>query len=265
MANLTVVVLGASGYSSSIGKKSTSTDITLYDLKKGDITLTLIEPDRYPERLAPLFFAVSEVQKAVVIIDELNSTLGESLVMLQCCGIKSGYFVLRNYIPKEKVEPLIKNTILENYEFVVDDPVLLREKLLIDAAQQKPTESASGIVPVDHAFNVKGVGVVVLGVVISGKIAKHDSLKALPSSKIAQVRSIQKHDDDFDTAVEGDRVGLAIKNVDVDDVGRGVVLTNDPVVKTSKVLNVKASLIKYWAAPLKEGMVVHIGHWMQVL
>jgi len=31
------------------------------------------------------------------------------------------------------------------------------------------------------------------------------------------------------------------------------------------VLNVKASLIKYWAAPLKEGMVVHIGHWMQVL
>jgi hypothetical protein len=27
----------------------------------------------------------------------------------------------------------------------------------------------------------------------------------------------------------------------------------------------KAELIKYWPSPLKEGMVVHIGHWMQMI
>jgi len=265
MSNLTIAVVGAQGYSGTIGKKGTSTDITLYDVKKGEDTLTLIEPNRYPERLAPLFFAVSEAQKAIVVVDELNATLGESLVMLQCCSISSGYFVLRNYIPKEKIEPIIKGTILEKYEFIADDPNLIREKLFAEAAQQTPVEASTGIIPVDHAFNVKGVGVVVLGVLVNGGVAKHANLKVLPGTKTAQVRSIQKHDDDFDTAIEGDRVGLALKNVDVADVDRGVVLTNDSTVKTSKAIKAKASLVKYWSMPLKEGMVVHVGHWMQFL
>jgi selenocysteine-specific translation elongation factor len=265
MGNLMVAVVGAQGFSSAIAKKGTSTDITLYNLKKGEDTLTLVEPNRYPERLAPLFFAASEAQKAVVVVDELSATLGESLVMLQCCGINSGYFILRNYIPKEKIQPLIKGTSLENFEFLPDDANVLREKLFNDAAQQKPTEAPTGSVPVDHAFNVKGVGVVVLGVVINGGVAKHAALKALPGTKTAQVRSIQKHDDDFDAAVEGDRVGLAVKNVDVSDVDRGVVLTNDLAIKTSKTLKTKASLVKYWQTPLKAGMVMHVGHWMQFL
>ncbi len=265
MGNLTVAVVGAQGYSSTIAKKGTSTDITLYNLKKGEDTLTLIEPNRYPERLAPLFFSASEAKAAIVVVDELSATLGESLVMLQCCGISNGYFILRNYIPKEKIEPLIKGTILEKYEFVADDPNFIREKLFAVAAQQKSAEATIGTVPVDHAFNVKGVGVVVLGVVISGGIAKHAQLKVLPGTKTAQVRSIQKHDEEYDTSVEGDRVGLAVKNIDVADVDRGVVLTNDPVVKTSKLLKAKASLVKYWQTPLKEGMVIHVGHWMQFL
>jgi len=65
MGNITVAVLGASGYSSNIAKKGTSTDITLYDLKKGETTVTLIEPTRYPERLAPLFYACALATKAL--------------------------------------------------------------------------------------------------------------------------------------------------------------------------------------------------------
>jgi selenocysteine-specific translation elongation factor len=265
MGNLMVAVLGVSGYASTIAKKGTSTDITLYNLKKGEDTVTLIEPTRYPERLAPLFYATSEAKKAVVVVDELSAGLGESIVMLQCCGISSGYFVLRNYLPEEKLAPIIKGTILETYEFLQDDPNILREKLLNDAAQLKGASSAVGTVPVDHAFNVKGVGVVILGVVVNGGIAKHDALNVFPGGKKAQVRSIQKHDEDFDTAFEGDRVGLALKNVEVEDVDRGVVLTTDPTVKTSKNLKVSASIVKYWQTPLKADMVLHMGHWMQFL
>ena len=265
MGNLIVAVIGVAGYAGGLAKKGTATDITLYNLKKGEDTVTLIEPTRYPERLAPLFYAASEATKAVVVVDELNAMLGESLVMLQCCGVSSGYFVLRNYLPKEKIDPIIKGTILEKYEFLSDDINALREKLLIDAAQQKPTTAAAGTVPVDHAFNVKGVGVVVLGVVVNGGIAKHDSLNVLPGGKKAQVRSIQKHDEDFDTAVEGDRVGLALKNVEVEDVDRGAVLTTDPIIKASKNFKAKASLVKYWQTPIKAEMVLHIGHWMQFL
>jgi selenocysteine-specific translation elongation factor len=265
MGNLLVAVLGVPGYASAVAKKGTSTDITLYNLKKGEDTVTLMEATRYPERLAPLFYAASEAKAAVVVVDELNATLGESLVMLQCCGVGSGYFILRNFVPKEKILQITKGTILEKFEFLPDDGNVLRERLLKDASEQKSAEGQVGTVPVDHAFNVKGVGVVVLGVVMHGGVLKHAVMKALPGVKTAQVRSIQKHDEEFDSAVEGDRVGFAVKNVEVEDVDRGTVLTTDPAVKASKELKTEASLVKYWPSPLKAGMVVHVGHWMQFL
>lgn len=269
MGNITVAVLGNQDYSSNLGKKGTTTDITLYNLKKGEDTVTFIEPTRYPDRLAPLFYACSLAKKAIVVVDELSANLGEALVMLQCCKVESGYFVLRNYIPKEKIEPLVKDTIMEKFEFVTDEPHILKEQLLSDAAKitypQQTEGEVVGTVPVDHSFNVKGVGAVILGVVANGTIQKHVALNVLPGTRTTQPRSIQKHDDEFDSAYEGDRVGLALKNIKVEDVERGTVLTNDPTVKTSKQIESKASLVKYWSAPLKEGMVLHVGHWMQIL
>lgn len=270
MGNITVAVLGALGYGNNLGKKGTSTDITLYNLKKGEDTVTFIEPTRYPERLAPLFFAVSLAKKAIVVVDEINATFGECLVMLQCSDIKSGYLILRNYIPKEKIEPLIKGTSLEKFEIINDDPAFLREQLLAEASQQKAAEipvgqQLDGTVPVDHAFNVKGVGTVILGVIVNGIVQKHATLNVLSAAKTAQIRSIQKHDDEFDVASEGDRVGLALKNVEVEDLDRGTVLTNDPSIKTSSKLETHASLVKYWQAPIKPGMVMHIGHWTQFI
>jgi selenocysteine-specific translation elongation factor len=270
MGNITVAILGAQDYGNNLGKKGTATDITLFNLKRGENTVTFIEPTRYPERLAPLFYAVSLAKKAIVVVDEVNATLGECLVMLQCLDIKSGYIVLRNYIPKEKIQMLIKGTSLENFEIMNDDPNQIRESLLNEAAQQKIAEApagkqAVGTVPVDHAFNVKGVGAVVLGIVVYGTVEKHALLNVLPVGKTAQVRSIQKHDDEFDIAWEGDRVGLALKNVEVEDLDRGTVLTNDASIKTATELKTQASLVRYWQEPIKPGMVMHIGHWTQFI
>jgi selenocysteine-specific translation elongation factor len=267
MGNLTVAVLGKQGYSSALGKKGTSTDITLYNIKKGENTVTLIEPTRYPDRLAPLFYACSLAKVAIVVVDELNPKFGEQLVMLQCCRINSGYFVLRKYITQEKIELLVKGTILENYKFVADEPARLKEALIAEATQTATTtdEQRSGTVPVDHAFNVKGVGVVILGLVANGVIQKHNTMNMLPGTKTTQIRSIQKNDENFDSAIEGDRVGLALKNLKVDDVDRGTVLTNDPTVKVSKQIETQANLVKYWSTPIKVGMVLHLGNWMQSL
>jgi selenocysteine-specific translation elongation factor len=270
MGNLTVAILGSQGYGESLGKKGTSTDITLYNLKKGEDTVTFIEPTRYPERLAPLFYATSLAKKAVVIVDDLNATLGECLIMLSCSNVKSGYFILKNYIPREKIDPLIKGTSLEKFEFVEDNPLILKEKLLDEVARKTPTrltecKQSLGAVPVDHSFSVKGVGVVILGLIVYGLISKHDTVKVLPGAKTAQIRSIQKHDDEFDCAYEDDRVGLALKNVEVEDLERGTVLTNDVSVKSVKAIEAKASLVKYWQVPMKNEMVLHLGHWMQFI
>lgn len=268
MGNLVVAILGDSNYAGSLGKKGTATDITLYDLKRGTDSVTFVEPTRYPERLAPLFYAVAMADKALVVVEELNSTFGESLVMLQCSNVNVGYFILRNYLPKEKIEPLIKGTCLEKFEFIDDNPTLLRERFINEAALQEPEndgEEIIGTVTLDHAFNVKGVGTVVLGTVANGSITKHDTMQVLPGGKTTQVRSIQKQDDEFESAYEGERVGLALKNVEVEELDRGTVLTTDPAVKSSKLLDTHASLVKYWPARIKTGMILHLGHWMQFI
>jgi selenocysteine-specific translation elongation factor len=269
MANLNVAVLGQPGYSESLGKKGTSTDITFYNLKKGDATVTFIEPSKYPERLAPLFYAVSTARKAVLVVGDITSAFGEIVVMLHSIGLESGFIVLKNFMQRERVIPLIKGTTVEKFEFVDDNQNEVRERLLGEAerlgSEAPPPTQFHGTVLIDHSFNVKGVGTVALGCVSSGSIRVHESLSVLPGEKSAFIRSIQKHDDDSDWATQGDRVGLAIKDVAVEDLERGTVLTSGSPIKSALTVNADAELSKYWANPLKIGMVLHLGHWMQFL
>jgi selenocysteine-specific translation elongation factor len=160
--------------------------------------------------------------------------------------------------------------VLEKYEVSAVDTAGLRGSLLEEAGRmayrEKPTAPRTGgAVPVDHAYNVKGVGTVMLGCIPRGMIRRHDMLRVLPTDKTAQVRSIQKHDDEVDAAYPGDRVGLALKCIGAEDLDRGYVLSNDPSLQCSGSITAKAALVKYWPAPIKEGMVLSIGHWMQFL
>jgi len=270
MSNLTVAVLAPPDYARDLGKKGTTSDITFYNLKKGEATVTFVEPTRYPEKLSSLFFAVSMADRVILLVSEINASFGECVLMLHCAGKSAGYLILKNYLSPDQIAPLIKGTVLEHYEAIEEDMVGLREKMLGIAMKQtahrKSHDTAGkGIVPVDAHFNVKGVGVVVLATVVQGMIRKHETLTLLPGGKTAQIRSIQKHDDDAESAVSGDRVGLALKNIEPEDLDRGFVLTSDPEVRSATTVTGKARLVQYWPAPLREGMVLYAGHWMQFL
>ncbi len=265
MTNLNVVVLGPPGFSKDIGKIGTNTDITFYNHKKGETTLTLIEPSRYPEKFSSLFFAVSLGDIAVLVIEEITAVLGECIIMLDCAGIGQGYLILRNYLDKDQIAPLIKGTVLEGYEIVSDDTNLLRERLLHDAEERKLPEGGEGIIPVDHHFNVKGIGTVILGSVVAGTIHKHDQVRVYPTTMTATVRSIQKHDDDAQDAVTGDRVGLALKGIDAEMLDRGYVLAPEHAVVQTTTITGSLTLIPYWKEPIREQMVLYVGHWMQFL
>lgn len=268
MGNLTVAVIGAPDYAKNLGKKSTVSDVTFFDQKKGDFTITFVEPTKYPEKLAPLFYAASMADVALVIIDQINPVLGECILMLDCVGVKRGYIVLRNFLTPEQIAPFTKETVLENYVLIIDDPVRIRETLMAEAEKLgvdgPPAEKASaGSIPIDHFFDVRGIGTVVLGWVAEGFLRRHDKVKVFPGTMDTEIRSIQKHDDDFDWAVTGDRVGIALKGVEVDRLERGMVLTNESSLKCADKLTSRANLVKYWLNPIKPGMVIHLGHWMQ--
>jgi len=267
VGNLNVAVLGAKDLADKIGKKGTITDVTFFEIKRGNDSVTLVEPSKYPEKLSSLFYSVGMSEFAILAVDKIDASLGESIVMTDLFKIGKGWIILRNYIQKEQLAPLIAGTSLENFTYVDEDHIKMREGLL-DIAQKEaraPGAGTCGSCPVDSHFNVKGVGTVVLGSVIDGYFKKHDKMQVFPIKREVVLKSIQKHDIDADDGSKGDHVGLALRGIESDELDRGYVLTTDPSVKMTKKIVGKAGLIKYWPSPLKEGMVLHIGHWMQMI
>lgn len=267
MGNINVASVGAKGLAGEIGKKGTVTDMAFYEVKDGKDSVTLLEPSKYPERLASLFYSVQMGDFVLLTVDAIDASLGETVVMLDAMGKDKGWIVLRNYIQPEQVKPLIAGTCLEKYELKENDPIALREALVAMAKStvREAGEGSRGSVPIDSHFNVKGVGTVVLGAVSEGWVRVHDKMTVWPIGKEVILRSIQIHDVDAEVGVHGDHVGLALKGVESDELEKGYVASTDPGLKNTKEVEGKVSYVKYWPKPLEQGMVVHVGHWMQVL
>lgn len=267
MGNLNVVVAGSNNFAADVGKKGTVTDMTFFEIKKGTDSVTLIEPTKYPDKLSSLFYAVSMAEYAILVVEKIDNFLGETIVMIDSLGIDKGWIVLRNYIQPEQLKPLLAGTCLAGYQPLEDDAIATREMLIELACNTKKTagDGTCGSCPIDSHFNVKGVGTVVLGSVIDGYFKVHDKMQIFPLKREVILKSIQKHDVDAQDGIKGDHVGLALRGIESDELDRGFVATTDPSVKMSKKVSVKANLVKFWPNPIKEGMVMHIGHWMQMV
>ena len=85
---------------------------------------------------------------------------------------------------------------------------------------------------VDRTYNVTGVGTVASGTVKNGTVEKGDTVYLGPtpdgSFREAEVRSIEMHYHRVDRAEPGNIVGIALKNVDDEDVERGMLLASEP-------------------------------------
>lgn len=267
MSNFNVAFFGAK-VAPEIGNiKGNVSDITFYELKKSGDSVTMIEPTRYPESVAPLFYAAEMSEFAILVVDEIDATIGESIVMLDTVGIENGWIILRNYLQPEQIKPLLEGTVLENYEFKEYDPIELRESLMEMALELKrePGEGSRGICPVNSHFNVTGVGTVALGYVADGYVRKHAKMKVLPLGKEVTLRSIQKYSLNFDSATVGDHLGMALRGIESDDLDRGFVVTDDEDVTMTTKFTGKVKTVKFWKEPLRDGMVMHLGHWRQMI
>ena len=75
--------------------------------------------------------------------------------------------------------------------------------------------------PVDRVFPLKGIGTVVTGTLWRGEIRAGDALVVEPGGARTVVRSVQVHDHEAAVARAGSRVGVNLRGLDRDAVGRG--------------------------------------------
>src|SRR5215212_2381636 len=110
------------------------------------------------------------------------------------------------------------------------------EELLValDTLAADPPDGRSGgltRLPVDRAFVLKGIGVVVTGTLWSGEIQPGDTLHTA-SGHHPRVRSIQNHGRPAEIAYAGARTALDLAGIEISQIEAGDVLLSRPVPET---------------------------------
>ncbi len=127
----------------------------------------------------------------------------------------------------------------------------LRAALTV-AALAVPARSESDVfrLPVDRAFTVRGTGTVVTGTVWSGTLARDAMVRLFPLGVLARVRGLHAHGRAVDLVRAGERAGVALAGVELDQVGRGAVLVQGDAWRSSRVLRGDLSLLPGTSATL---------------
>ena len=250
------VVLGKQDIASDFGKKGTETDLTLYDRKESDVIKTWVTPSGFPDKIQPLLQAINLAEYVIFHVDKLDKFTGEQIIALDSLKKEKGILSHTFDVDESKLDAMIKGTIVEKYAKVDQDKIKEEMDKLAPISNDDSAEMV-----IDHCFDVKGVGTVILGKVTNGKIKQYDNLKLYPAGIDVLIKSIQMHDDPVDESICPARVGLAVKGAKPEEVGRGDVISAEGVVDVTTEIELDFQKSPFYKSEIAEnqGCLVNIG------
>jgi len=254
--SINFVVLGKQDIASEFGKKGTVTDLSLFDRKESDIIKTWVTPSGFPEKIQPLFQAINLAEYVIFHVDKLDKFTGEQIIALDSLKKEKGILSHTFDVDESKLNLMIKGTVVENYVQVEQDKIKEEMDKLEPISNDSPSEMV-----IDHCFDVKGVGTVILGKVTNGKIKQYDNLKLYPAGIDVLIKSIQMHDDPVTESVCPARVGLAVKGAKPDEVSRGDVISVENAVDVKSEIELDFTKNPFFKGDIAEnqGCLVSVG------
>ncbi|MDE1869653.1 MAG: hypothetical protein KGH71_01550 [Candidatus Micrarchaeota archaeon] len=206
-----------------IGKGGAEGSINFYNRKMGDDIIVGLAPSSIDDK----FYAVAETflisQQILLSTANIDKIFGELLV---ACSLIDKHVI---FTDENAIDNLLAGIKVKEYE------ISPREELVNKILAIKPQESTGPVrVDIDHAFPVKGIGCVALGIVTKGTLKVHDELNH-SSGKVVSVKSIQSQDIDVQTAGPGTRVGLALKGIEHEDLSKGDLLSKEKIPRVGQI------------------------------
>jgi selenocysteine-specific elongation factor len=164
---------------------------------------------------------------------------------------------------KLEVAELVKGSFLEGAAVVPVDSLTgtgldeLRRELAL-AADATPEKSAAGHfrLPIDRVFSVKGFGTVATGTLISGSVAKEQTVEVYPRERQLRVRGVQVHGSGAERAVAGQRTAVNLADIEPCELARGDVLSEPGRFRAVTRVDCHLQLLPS-AKPLKHRAPVH--------
>ena len=253
---VTVAVVGSGGIGKDLGKKGTTSDLSLFNSVRDEHAVTLVEPTQFPEKFPPLVTALAMADRCLLVVTEHTRPVAETIATVEAVEVPT-MVVVGPAVGENELGRVLKGGRLETADRTPLDLPHLRE--LIDG-WTAPTVEGPVAAPIDHAFPVKGVGAVALGVVRRGVLRAHDKLRLWPTEKVVEVRSIQVHDIDRKEAGCGERVGVALRGVEADELERGQVLAPEGSLKTgARLTGGPLARCRYYRGDAATGGRIHLG------
>jgi len=259
MKSINYSLLGDESVAKEFGKKGTATDITIYDKKESEYVKTWTLPTGFPEKIQPLFQAINMGEYVIFYVTKLDKFTGEQIVALDSLQKTQGILCHTYDVDRNKLLTMIKGTVVERYNLVE----LQDLKKEVDSMQPLSTDGKTKIA-IDHCFDVKGVGAVILGKVIQGKVKTYDNLKLFPKGVDVLIKSIQMHDDPVDEAISPARVGLSVKGITPDDVQRGDMLCAQDSVQVAQEISLDYVQNQFFKDKIGENQMFLVNIGLQI-
>jgi selenocysteine-specific elongation factor len=126
------------------------------------------------------------------------------------------------------------------------------------AAEAVEEKSSAGHfrLPIDRVFSVKGFGTVATGTLISGSVAKEQTVEVYPRGRLLRVRGVEVHGEHAARAVAGQRTAVNLTDIEPAELARGDVLSEPGRFRAATHVDCRLHLLPS-ARPLKHRAPVH--------
>jgi len=169
------------------------------------------------------------------LVDDETLELGKLEIMDQ---VKGTFLERKPIIPCSTIDRRGMNEIQLNIEKQV--------KIIAGKNQHAPFR-----LWIDQTRSFTGFGTVVSGTILSGTIRRYDIVHLLPSKKELRVRFLEVHHQKAQQAVAGQRAGINLHNISLNDIKRGMVLAEPGTEGSSLFFNAQLKVLYNAPWPVK--------------
>jgi len=234
----------------------------------GQMRVTLVDAPGHADLIRSVVAGANIIDAAILVVaaDEGPKVqTGEHIVVLQSLGIDT---IIVAITKTDLVEPSRLKEVQEKIRIVIQEAAFkdttyvavsaktgegieqLKDVLRQKIRPRKRLTDGSLLMPIDHAFPVKGHGTVVTGTIQRGILRIGDTARLMPQGADARVRAIQTFGENLSEAKAGDRVGVNIPDLKYSEISRG-----DYLSKIGVLVSRRGVLVRLERNPLYRGRV----------
>ncbi|MFW9886169.1 MAG: selenocysteine-specific translation elongation factor [Candidatus Thorarchaeota archaeon] len=240
----------------------------------GDFLVTLVDAPGHADLIRSVVAGATIIDAAIIVVaaDEgAQIQTGEHLVVLKSMGIENLLVAITKAdtvdAPRlEAVEQQMKGIIVGarisdvDYVTVSSKTGEGLDKLrdILHRRLEPPTRQKDGhfLMPIDHAFTVKGHGTVVTGTILRGALKTGETVQLSPQGDRSRIRSIQTFGEERIEASAGDRVGLNVPDIDHKMVKRGNYFAKPGTMHHSRYIIVSLQRNGLYKGRISKGLIL---------